>query len=181
MDIKRFILETIETIITSIIVLLIIYSTIALPEVVWGSSMEPNFETNERILVDKLSKVIDPVYTRGEVVVLKPQNSSRHLIKRIIGVPGDIFKIYDCNVYVNQDNERFVLEEDYLAEGTCTTGGSHIENGRSFKLQEDEYVALGDNRAVSLDSRSIGVVTKDDIIGRVSFRFWPIAKIGFVR
>jgi len=181
MDIKRFILETIETIITSIIMLLIIYSTIAVPEIVWGSSMEPNFKTNERILVEKLSRFYDPTYNRGEVVVLKPENSSKHLIKRVIGVPGDVFKIYDCNVFVSVDNTRYILEEPYLKEGTCTLGGTQIENGRSFKIQDNEYVVLGDNREVSLDSRVIGIVSKDDIVGRVSVRFWPIDKIGFVR
>lgn len=181
MNAKNFISETIETILTSIIVLLVLYTTIALPELVWGSSMEPNFETGERILVDKISKVINDDFERGEVVVVKPEDSSKHLIKRVIGIPGDVFKIYGCKVYISRDGERFVLDEYYLAADTCTKGGSNILDGRSFKIEDGYYVVLGDNREVSMDSRSIGLIKKDDIVGRVAFRFWPIDKIGFVR
>ena len=181
MNIKNFIIETVETIITSTIVLLVLYSTVAMPEMVWGSSMEPNFETKERILVDRVSKIFKPDYERGEVIVFKPEGTPKHLIKRVIGLPGDVFKIYDCKIYISRENGRYILDEYYLPEDTCTRGGSQIFEGRSFKLGETEYVVLGDNRGVSLDSRSIGIVSKNDIVGRVVFRFWPIDKIGFVR
>lgn len=181
MNVKSFITETIETIITSVIVLLIIYSTIALPEVVLGSSMEPNFHTGERILVDRWSKYLKLSFDRGEIVVFKPETGDKHLIKRVIGLPGDIFKIYDCKVFITRDDQRYVLDEFYLANNTCTLSGSHIQAGRSFKISDNEYVVLGDNRGVSLDSRTLGLVKKSDIIGRVSFRFWPLDKIGFVK
>jgi len=181
MNIKNFILETIETIVTSSIVLLVLYATVAMPEMVWGSSMEPNFETGERILIDRVSKIFKPNFSRGEVVVFKPSGSSRHLIKRVIGIPGDVFKIYDCKVYISREEGKYVLDEYYLADDTCTNGGSQIVDGRAQRLGEEEYVLLGDNREVSLDSRNIGIVSKYDIVGRVVFRFWPIDKLGFVR
>lgn len=181
MNVKNFITESIETIIVSAIVLLCVYSILALPEIVLGSSMEPNFHTGERILVDRWSKLLSVDFDRGEIIVLKPHGDSKHLIKRVIGLPGDIFKIYDCNVYITRDNVRYVLTEPYLPSNTCTLSGSFIQAGRSFKIPEGEYVVLGDNRGVSLDSRIIGLVNKKDIIGRVSFRFWPLNKIGFVK
>lgn len=181
MNIKRFIQETIETIITSLIVLLVIYSTIAMPEMVWGSSMEPNFETGQRILVDRVSKIFNKTFDRGEIIVFKPEGSSKHLIKRIVGLPGDIFKIFDCKVYVSNSEGKFYLDEYYLAKDTCTRGGSQITEGRALKIPDGYYVALGDNREVSLDTRNLGLITENDIVGRVAFRFWPIDKIGFVK
>jgi len=181
MNVKSFIIEVIETLVVSSIVLLILYATVAMPEMVWGSSMEPNFETGERILVDRISKLFDPTFRRGEIIVLKPNGSSKHLIKRIVGIPGDIIKIYNCNVYISRDATKYKLDEYYLSEGTCTKGGAQIVEGRSLKLNDGEYAFLGDNRDVSLDSRSLGMITKDDIVGRVVFIFWPIEKMGFVR
>jgi len=178
---KRVFLELVETTLSSIVVLLVLYMTVALPEMVWGSSMEPTFNSEDRIIVDRLTKRFNNDFKRGEVIVFKPNDSSRHLIKRVIGIPGDIIKIYSCNVFVSKNGERYKLSEPYLTNNTCTEGGSIIKEGRSVKLGEEEYVVLGDNRAVSMDSRSLGLISSNDIVGRVVFRFWPASKIGFVR
>jgi signal peptidase I len=176
---KKFFVEIFETLLFSIIVLFFIYVFIALPEVVWGSSMEPNFYTGERILVEKITKHFRD-YTRGEVVVLNPPgNSNADYLKRIVGVPGDILKIFDCEVYIVHDGVKYKLEEPYLADGTCTHDGTAIKEGRSFKIDDDYYVVLGDNRAVSSDSRYFGLVKRDKILGRVVFRFWPLDRLGF--
>jgi signal peptidase I len=113
-------------------------------------------------------------------VFLPPGDNERHFIKRVIGIPGDIIKIIDCGVVISQDGQKYQLEENYLASGTCTTGGSAIKEGRALKLGPQQYAFLGDNRGESLDSRYIGLVDKNRIIGRVIFRFWPLNKIGFV-
>ncbi|MFH1295163.1 MAG: signal peptidase I, partial [bacterium] len=87
---KSFVMEMLETLVSSVIVILVIYSTIAFPELVVGSSMEPNFYTGERILVEKVTKYFSP-FKRGDIVVLHPPgNDNIDYIKRIIGVPGDI-------------------------------------------------------------------------------------------
>lgn len=180
MNIKSFIIESIETIVTSIIVLTIIYSTIAIPEMVYGSSMEPNFKTGDRILVDRITKLFNKNFERGEIIVFEPEESGNHLIKRIIGVPGDVFKIFDCKVYISDGTESYMLDEYYLGENVCTKGSRAIKEGRSFRIPENHYVALGDNREFSHDSRAIGMITPDDVIGRVVLRFWPIDKIEFI-
>ena len=69
--IKNIITETLETILTSAIVILVIYSTIAMPERVEGASMEPSFYTGERILVERITKYFRDFET-GEIVVLHP-------------------------------------------------------------------------------------------------------------
>jgi signal peptidase I len=180
MSMKNLIIETVETIVVSIAVISIIYSTVASIEVVLGSSMEPNFHTNERILVEHVTRYFKP-FKRGEVVVITPPEENKHFIKRIVGVPGDVFKIKDCKVQISRDGVRYELEEPYLDKTLCTTGGYSIIEGRGIRLNDNEYIVLGDNRPLSVDSRSFGIVGKERIIGRVIFMFWPLNKIGFTK
>jgi len=177
---KRFFWDTLETVVSSFLVIFIIYSTVAFPELVVGSSMEPNFYTGERILVEKVTRYFSP-YKRGDIVVLHPPgNDTIDYIKRIVGMPGDVVKIVDCKVYIKSGEESYLYEEDYLSDGICTLGGTKIKDGRSFKIEEDSFLVLGDNREKSLDSRAFGLVTKDRILGKVVFRFWPLPKAGFI-
>jgi signal peptidase I len=177
---KDTILELIETAVTSAIVILVIYTTVAMPEQVQGASMEPNFYSGERILVEKITKHFKDFNT-GEVVVLHPpDNNHVDFIKRIVAVPGDIVKIYNCKVYINRDGQKYVLEEPYLSENTCTTAGGRIKEGRSLQLEEGEYLVLGDNRPRSADSRVFGLIQKERIVGRVVFRFWPLSQLGYI-
>jgi len=177
---KSFFFEMLETLVSSVIVILVIYSTVAFPELVVGSSMEPSFCTGERILVEKLSKHFSP-FKRGDVVVLHPPgNDNIDYVKRIVGVPGDVVKIFDCQVYIKNGAESFLYEENYLKNGACTEGGAKIKDGRSFKIEADYFLVMGDNREHSMDSRAFGLVSKERIIGRVVFKFWPLSKVGFV-
>ncbi len=179
--IKDTLLELIETFVVSFVVIFLIYKFVASMEVVSGSSMEPSFETGERILVDKVSPFFKP-FKRGEIVVLIPPNeSSKHYIKRIVAVPGDIIKIFECNVLISNDTGQFVLQESYLTLDTCTFGGTLLRDGRSVKLGFQEYAVLGDNRSHSVDSRFFGIIARKNLLGRVVFRFWPPAKAGFLR
>jgi len=177
---RDFILEMLETLFMSLIVLFVIYSTIAMPEQVLGASMEPTFHTGERILVEKVTKYLSGFH-RGDIVVLNPPgNDNVDYIKRIVGLPGDIVKIFDCNVYISLDGKKFKLDETYLPSNTCTVEGPVIREGRSLKLEDNEYLVLGDNRAHSSDSRYFGVVKKDRFLGKVVFRFWPINRLGLL-
>lgn len=179
MNFKDNALEFLETSLISFVLIVLIYMFIASVEVVKGVSMAPNFHTNERILVDKISKKFGP-YQRGEVVVLIPTGESKHFIKRVIGLPGDVVKIYECKVHISQDSGQYVLEEPYLPESTCTSGGDALKEGHSMRLGEDEYIVLGDNRTNSSDSRYFGVAKKNQILGKVIFRFWPLNQLGFI-
>lgn len=171
-----FIIETLETFLTSFIVLMVIYWTIALPEVVQGASMEPTFYTGERILVEKVTKRFSD-FDRGDIVILNPPgNDNVDYVKRVIGIEGDIIKILNCNVYITRDGEKFVLDEPYLYDGVCTIEGPSLKEGRSVEVKAGEYLVLGDNREKSADSRVFGLIKKDRILGRVIFRFWPIEK-----
>lgn len=97
----------------------------------------------------------------------------RVLLKRVIAASGDYIEIdREGNVYVNDEK----LEETYLTEkslGKC-------EVDFPYQVPEGMFFVLGDNRSVSMDSRmkSIGCVEKDQIIGKVVFRAWPLARMG---
>jgi signal peptidase I len=179
-NIRGVIAEVTETFALSFVIIMILYGAVASIEVVSGASMEPNFHTNERILVDKLTPIIDS-YRRGDVVVLIPPGEKDiHYIKRVIGLPGETIKIYNCKVYVLINGDKYLIEEDYIPEAVCTTGGTEVKDGRSLKIPENQYLVLGDNRPFSIDSRYIGLVPKDRILGRVIFVLWPIGSAGFL-
>ena len=177
---KEFIIELTETFVVSFVVIMVIYLFLAFPEIVSGASMEPSLFDKERILVEKITKHFKP-FERGEVVVFHPPNDDNiDYVKRIIGVPGDIIKISDCKVYITRDGNRFMLEEPYLYENICTYGGSTIKEGQAMKIKDGGYAVFGDNRTKSADSRVLGFIEEDRIVGRVVFRFWPFSVAGFL-
>lgn len=180
MRIKEFIQDIIEVVVLAVPILFLTSSLVAGVETVNGSSMEPNFFTGQKIIIDKLTPKFNG-YSRGDVVVSIPlQGDDKHFLKRVIGVPGDVFKVYNCKIYITRNGKRYILDEVYLAPNTCTHAGYSLTEGRSVKLEEGQYVLLGDNRGVSVDSRYFGVVPASEITGKVIFLVWPPKDFGFI-
>ncbi len=140
------------------------------PFLVRGASMEPTFSSGTYLIIDEISYRFNaPV--RGDIVVFRfPIDTSQRFIKRVIGLPGETVEIEDGKVVVYSEGadhqDAFVLEELYLSGGT--PGNSKLE------LSEGEYYVMGDNRSFSSDSRSWGAVSKDNIIGKVFFKVFPL-------
>lgn len=150
---------------------------IAAPYVVVGASMEPTFENYDYLIVDRLTYRLDGP-KRGDVIVLDlPQNTSRALIKRVIGIPGDTIVLDGQKIRIVNDAhpDGFTLEEPYL-DPANVGGASHIE----VELGAEEYFVLGDNRRVSADSRLWGTLPREDIVGRVLLRLYPLDQIGIL-
>lgn len=147
---------------------------VAQPFIVRGASMEPNFYDHEYLVIDELSYFFrDP--ERGDVVVFRyPLNPREYFIKRIIGLPGETLTIGDGKIFIaNAEHpDGFVLEEYYLPSYLAMTANI------LWKLDDGEYIVLGDNRAMSSDSRSWGVLERKFITGRAAFRAWPISRLG---
>jgi len=146
---------------------------VAQPFIVSGSSMVPNFQNGEYLIVDEFSyKFRQP--ERGEVIVFRyPQDPSKFFIKRIIGLPNEKVEIKNDGILVfnNDSREGMVIKETYLPSEIYTQGADTATN-----LGNDEYFVLGDNRPMSSDSRTWGPLKKDLIIGRAWMRLWPFNK-----
>ncbi|MDQ1426832.1 MAG: signal peptidase [Acidimicrobiaceae bacterium] len=140
-----------------------------------SGSMEPTLKPGDRVLVNKLSYKLHDVH-RGDIVVFKRPPSEaddptiKDLIKRVIGLPGDRIEGRDGVVYINGQP----LKEPYLPPGTTTA---------SLPLQTvpaGQYFVMGDNRGNSKDSRFIGTIPKNLIVGRAFVRVWPLSGIGLL-
>jgi len=132
--------------------------------------MEPNFEDGDYLIIDEISyRLRDPA--RGEVVVFKyPNDPSQRYIKRIIGLPGETIEIGDGKVVIYKEDSGMVLDEsDYLSSSVFTSGSMQVV------LAENEYFVLGDNRAVSADSRRWGVLPRENLIGKTWVKAWPVS------
>lgn len=145
-------------------------------------SMQPTLEINDRVLVNKLSYRLHDV-NRGDIVVFErlPQevgpDNTKDLIKRVIGLPGESIVIKDDRVYVNGT----VLDEPYLPPGTHTVNTNTIHPCTTEKpcvVPPDSVWVMGDNRSSSQDSRVIGPVPIERIVGRAFVRVWPLSRFG---
>lgn len=147
----------------------VLIATLALPVLqIEGSSMEPTLKDDEIVVLLKTSRL-----ERGQLCCFSYQN--KLLIKRIIGVPGDRIVIdADGYVYVNGEklDEPYVLDRAY---GECD-----IEF--PFNVTDNHYFILGDHRSTSIDSRSsvVGLVSGDQIVGKIFFRIWPFSELGTI-
>ena len=101
--------------------------------------------------------------------------TNTYYIKRIIGLPGETVQIADGTIYINGE----VLEESYGREVMQDPGIA----AEPITLGEDEYFVLGDNRNQSSDSRdpSVGLIHRDEIIGRAWLRIWPLNSFGILK
>ncbi len=149
---------------------------IAAPYIVQGASMMPTFQDLNYLIIDRVSYNLESPQ-RGDVVVFDlPQNESRALIKRVVGLPGETVIIQGNVVTIVSEEhpQGFQLEEPYVSEENFG-GASNV----SITLSADEYFVLGDNRKVSADSRVWGALPREDIVGRVFVRLFPFGQISF--
>lgn len=142
-----------------------------------SASMVATLEEGDRVLVNKLSYRLHDV-NRGDIVVFErppsePDTGIEDYIKRVIGVPGDVIDIKDCHVVRNGE----VLNESYVADGACT---SPQDEALPYTVPPGEVWVMGDNRQVSIDSRTFGSIRESTIVGRAFLRIWPLSHFGFL-
>lgn len=175
----EFFLDIIETLVIALSIFLVVYLFAMQPHQVNGQSMVPNFQSGEYVLTDKVSyKMRNP--ERGEVIVFHapetahcPKGTGCDFIKRVLAVPGETVAVANDQIIVN----GVPLNESYIPEEFETLAGEFTK-GRTITLGPNEYMAIGDNRPYSSDSRAWGPITKDDIVGRAFFRYWPPQAMG---
>ena len=152
-----------------VFVVVIIRSFLFTPVVVVGDSMVPTLEDKQILLLDKISYRFNKI-KRFDIVVIK--NGKNEIIKRVIGLPGETIEYKDNVLYVNGEP----LESDYNFD----TDDFTIEDiGKDLyhQIPDNEYLVLGDNRIVSADSRIIGFIKREDILGKTTISIWPIKKV----
>ncbi len=165
---KRTVWSTVSSL-TVVAAVAVLISMLVLPVLrVTGTSMTPTMLNDELIICNKRSN-----FKSGDVVAFYLNN--KILLKRVIGVSGDIIDIsQDGTVYVNGK----ALSEPYVNEkalGEC-------DIALPYQVPENRIFVMGDHRAVSVDSRStsVGCIADEYVIGKVIFRVWPLKRAGTV-
>lgn len=144
------------------------------PIVVQQQSMEPNFHGGDYLITSRQAYRLFGEPERGDVIVFKSElltddGEQKCLIKRIIGLPGDLVEIKDGYVYINGEE----IDEPYVKEQGLSG------DMEALTVPQNELFVMGDNRAVSEDSRSprVGTISEDTIVGKVIVRLYPFDSI----
>jgi signal peptidase I len=163
-----------------IIVVFVLIGVFAVqPVVVEGTSMVPQLQDGERLLVNKLvyykfQSVSWGHIERGDIVVFwYPKEPDKSYVKRVIGLPGETVEVRDGRVFID-GNE---LKEEYL----------DVEHNQSLpswplkRVEDHYYFVMGDNRDNSSDSRYWGLVPEKYVYGKAFFRYWKPQNMGFLQ
>lgn len=167
---KNVLVEWIIVVVVAISAALLVRAFVLQQFAVSGDSMKSTLHTGDRVLVNKLSyRLHDP--RRGDVVVLKTLESSdeRDLIKRVVALPGETVEYRDCVLLVN----GVVLVEPYL-DPAIVKPSSCGPSQLPVVVPAEFVFVMGDNRPGSKDSRVLGAISYDDLIGRAFVVIWPM-------
>ena len=176
-DKKKVAMEWVRDIVIAVIIAVVIVQFIK-PTIVKESSMEPNFYANNYLFINKMAYKFNKTPQKGDVIVFKSNlltetGKKKLLIKRVIGVPGDVIDIKNGKVYINGkvDDQSYTMSGETIG----SIDGLTVPKGKLF--------CMGDNRDVSIDSRyeEVGCVSESKVVGKVVFRAFPFNKFGTIK
>jgi signal peptidase I len=170
-NVKKEVVSWIKLILSAFVIAFILKTYVFQIALVNQISMEPTLHEGQILVIAKVNYLFgDP--KRGDIVVLKDELENKYLIKRAIGLPGEVIDIKNDRVYINEKE----LNPDYTK--TPTQDNGFVKS----KVPEGKYFVMGDNRPHSRDSRSdtVGFVDSRNIVGKAVFRIWPLNKIGII-
>ncbi len=152
-----------------------------------SDSMANTLVPNQRVLVDRLVYRFRSVH-RGDIIVFRSAALGNEvLIKRVVGLPGDLLALRNGRLYVNgvQASDSFVDKVGGVVEPTRPAYSSTSDDpsppwslAQPYRVPVGRYFVMGDNRTDSDDSRYWGAVPKGAIIGEAFFTYWPVSRIG---
>jgi signal peptidase I len=201
---RTLVRDIIEVLLLAVAIYLVI--AFALQTVrVEGESMVPTLQNGDLLFANKISYHFHGP-DRGDIVVLiPPESPTRDFIKRVIGLPGDTIKIDGRYVDPKTPNASphtailikpagtsawQVVNEPYLPDqktdpwtemsNCCDSTGRATAVPTELQIPKDKYFVMGDNRNRSSDSRSIGLIPRDNILGKAWIRIWPFSHFGFL-
>jgi signal peptidase I len=169
---RTFIRETLQVVLLALVIFFAIHFMVQSFRVE-QTSMLPNLHEGQYMLVNKTVYWFGHNPRRGDVIVFQvPDQPDR--VKRVIGLPGETVEVKpDGTVYITDiDGNRSRLEEPYLATSYAGASGTWV-------VPEGEYFVMGDNRSVSQDSREIGPILRNKIVGKAWLIVWPLKEWGW--
>ncbi|AQQ53267.1 signal peptidase I [Planococcus lenghuensis] len=167
-----------KSILFALLVVLICQEFFFTPVIVEGSSMLPTFQDDNRLIIAKTTTI-----DRFDVIVFHPTGSEELYIKRIIGIPGDHIAVKDGSLFVNGklQEEPFVnLANENVIAGKATGDFSLEQLTGKMEVPADHFFVLGDNRFDSTDSRIIGFIPEQSVVGEAKLTFFPFPEAGFI-
>lgn len=172
-------ISTVKYIIGILIVFFIINQFFFAPVMVDGDSMEPTLTNGDYLLLNKFSDI-----EQFDIVVFPPPDQEEtQYVKRVIGLPGDTIEYREDVLYLNGEptEQSFLDDSEDLDASIYASGDFTLLTLLGVEtVPEGQYFVLGDNRLNSRDSRSFGFIDQESVLGKVSYRYWPIEEIGVV-
>lgn len=169
----RELMEDVIMVLVVLVVVFLIKNFVLINAVIPSGSMENTIMTGDRVFGNRLTyRFGDP--ERGDIAIFRyPDDESELYIKRVMGLPGDTIEIKDGLLYLNNSEEP--LAEPYLKE---IPTGDFVP----YQVPEGCYFMLGDNRNKSNDSRmwENTYVTRENVLAKAVFRYYPFDKIGTI-
>jgi len=160
--------EWTKSILIAAILAILIHTFLFAVVVVSGPSMEPTLHNNERLILNKIVYDFSEPQ-RGDIIVFHA-NKQDDYIKRVIGLPNEKVEFKDNKLYINDQ----LIEEDYLIN-------TRTDDVSPVVVPEGTIYVLGDNRLNSTDSRILGPISLDQVVGRVKLQLWPLNELGLVK
>ena len=149
-----------------ILVVVLIRTFLFTPVRVNGTSMMDTLEHGDTMILNKIGMKLNDI-KRFQIVVIKTDDS--YLIKRVIGLPGETIEYKDEKLLINGKE----VEDPYYNDNTLDFDG--------VKIPENNYFVMGDNRSNSRDSRILGTISKNDIMGTTKLVIFPFTNLGMVK
>lgn len=167
--------EWVVSIVTALLAVLIIRSFLFTIIRVDGTSMTDTLQDNDRLFVTVLDmKLHGP--DRFDVVITHYDDTRKEYVKRVIGLPGDTLEVKSGVLYVNGE----AYEEPFLSPDRIMNYSLPQYDFGPIEVPEGSYFVMGDNRDNSRDSRRVGFLSEDKIVGKVRYIIWPLNRIGSV-
>lgn len=179
---KNELFDWIKALLIAFILAFVVRTYFFSPIVVDGPSMLPTLHDRDKMIVNKfIYRINEP--ERFDIVVFHA-TSQKDFIKRVIGLPGEHVKMEDGILYIDHEEvEETFFDEDKMDYEYLLTRDFNLENisGGYEEIPEGQVLVLGDNRNNSTDSRSIGLISIDEIVGKANLVFWPYNRIQYLK
>jgi signal peptidase I len=184
---RRTVIDYGLTALIAVALAILVQSFVVKPYLIPSTSMANTLVPGQRVLVDRLVYHYRAPH-RGDIIVFRrPEPPHDVLIKRVVGLPGDLLSLRGGYLYINgvRARDSFVDKIAGVTEPTdpanpyaSTQPGAPWSLAHPFRVPAGQYFVMGDNRTDSSDSRYWGTVPRSSIIGRAFFTYWPLGRIG---